>query len=632
MVVGDRILTKDTAPPFVSNCVGSVIFTARDINLVEFDWEFSGGHDGNGTDGAPLGQWGHCYWLLDSQMKKIGKYNPNRPIQTGQRVTYERNPEWGPGTVIKSGTLGETLLVVFDDNIDVAPAVPGSTPHNGVWINAMGLTLLGRQLLSATGLSSYSIEGSRHGREDLEEEMRREEEEGVMPATRTAHRHIYDHWTTDTTTTGSTRSTPEEEKFTCGICKRKKHRINRRALDSVQLTRLNKWDKLHGGEGKIEDVCADCMNRFFVCAHCKKNFLMRRGIYGSTRRPTVTPIQVRARHGNVPICQDCFHHLDSPSGGGGLHRCNTCHEAIYPGAEHYLDDPEVFLCHSCYALETSESGWDRQLGKGDYQGFHSTGSIAHPARRFGVEIEALRLDDSKRLTTRQMRPWVRYNDGSLSSGGEEFASPIFLGESGFAEVDRLLKLLNDNKYKVNSTCAVHCHIEAKDFNLRDIKRFLIFMWDYEPIIYSCLRDPCRGGLTRLCRHVSRERLMKAKNWKGIKEAIYGHKGPFEASSKWSGVRYRGLNMHSFFFRSTVECRYLGATIDQLEVANFIRLCLYSVEYGRHYPQRLLKQPIKPTLRDMAKLLEFPADLYAYLKESQIKYDKQRGKTRKEEER
>lgn len=632
MVVGDRILVNHRlAEERVRNCVGTVVYVNDQPSidqgslLIEFDWWFSGGHDGNGTHGAPQGLWGRCWWLVPAFVKKIGTYNPRSHIQIGQRLIYATQPMWGPGTVTNLNLDTDdgqvALYVKFDERFEV-----GILSSNDIWLRDGDCELLGREIPSPTSLSPWNVDTSRRNHESFDRNQI-EEAEGIMPVTRSAHRNIHDHWVS----AGSPGATTgPDQKFTCGICRRKKYLVNQYTLNGPQLTRLIAWDKHNGGKGEIEKVCNDCIQRFFLCNHCKKYFLARKGTYGATRRDPVTPYQLRGRHGTVPVCPGCFQKFKDE---GILSKCAMCRSYIYPGSERE-DDHGNYLCFSCYSATTRDSGWDNQLGRSGYKSFLGPckGIGSYPKRRFGIEIEALCKSETKRVNIKQMRPWVRYSDGSLSSGGEEFASPIFLGESGFAEVDRLLKLLNENKYKVDSSCAVHCHIEAKDFNLRDMKRFLIFMWDYEAIVYSCLRDPCRGGLVRFCRHVSREKLVKAKNWKEVKEAVYGHKGPFEATSKWSGVRYRGLNIHSFFFRNTIECRYLGATIDPEEVANFIQLCLYSIEYGRAYPQRLIKKPIKPTLKDMNRLLGLPVSVYTYLKKCQISYDKKRGKKRKEEER
>jgi len=615
---GDRVIsTLDTAN--LHGEIGRVIWTDEDTARIEF-FNWNNGHAGNN-----MGRTGNC-WNFNNRPAAHGGIMHYSELVVGMEVVFmptRSNIESGVGRDApyrKSGKIIEiqesegvpaganSILVEFDDEF--------LTGHNG---NAVG-QVVGRANRCWWCHAGDLIQKEMYIQhwftyiEHLIEAQTRIEggtrgiylsREGTAPTATDVEAHARTIEWVRYETEGQAVDDKKREHFKCDICG--KDRVdyeeapvhNAKALKEISEA-VNK---------KVKKLCVNCYNKLVRCHECNGLFW----------QPTSHTTVVRARNTDFRICEGCYDNMEDD-----MTECEECGIMIYPDCERCYN--EDYLCYRCY--EESRGGYfDPQLGKGGYKEHPSTTFRTLPRRTYGLEIET--ISNGRSIDKDEVKPWMRYEDGSLSEGGEEFASPIFKGDSGLIEVKKLLDLLKENDYKVEPCCAVHCHVDAKDYQHKDLRRFMLFMHDYEPTIFSMLRHPCSGGAQRLSSSTTRDAIKKTRKLSTLKTVVYGTRYCDPPTSKWSNIRYRGLNLHSYFFRGTVEFRYLGATIYYNEISNFARMCVHAAEYGKLYKLRPCK---KPTLKEMAKILKFPKDLTDYYGKWQRYYDEKRNVERPEEER
>ncbi|MCL0034360.1 amidoligase family protein [Dehalococcoidia bacterium] len=114
---------------------------------------------------------------------------------------------------------------------------------------------------------------------------------------------------------------------------------------------------------------------------------------------------------------------------------------------------------------------------------------------------------------------------------------------------------------------------------------------YEPWIYQIARGGDaehrgrNGNHYRYCKPIEEvyrngetdyDRLMKAKSFKRFWERWYGvprQELPRLFANKYNPTRYRGLNLHSYNYRGTIEFRYFDGTLNPADVRAWVTLCL-----------------------------------------------------------
>jgi hypothetical protein len=212
------------------------------------------------------------------------------------------------------------------------------------------------------------------------------------------------------------------------------------------------------------------------------------------------------------------------------------------------------------------------------------------SRRFGIEIEVEGLTTERaRQQLSLPRGWKVTGDGSLHNGCEIVSPPMTL--SDFGEVEEVIRMLKGAKAKVSERCSIHIHVDGSGFDLESLKRLVKNTRAYEPWIYQIASggDPEHRGRSgnhyRYCKPIEEvhrngetdyDRLMKAKNFKRFWELWYGRPRqelPRIFSCKYNPTRYRGLNLHSFNYRGTVEFRYGNGTVETADIKAWVILYL-----------------------------------------------------------
>lgn len=228
-------------------------------------------------------------------------------------------------------------------------------------------------------------------------------------------------------------------------------------------------------------------------------------------------------------------------------------------------------------------------------------------QRFGVEIELTGISrgraadviakyfnspvknigtsyDTRVVVDAQGRDWQIMRDGSIrpQPSSDEFkveiVSPI-LFYSDIDTIQEILRLLRANGAKANDTCGIHIHIDGANHNPKSLKNILNFMTSRQDLIYEALN--VKSNRTTYCKKMSPELLTKIKATKDlnkdlIKSAWYselnhGYRG--SSSGHYNNTRYQCLNLHSYFYRGTVEFRMFNSTTHAGELKAYIQFCL-----------------------------------------------------------
>lgn len=334
---------------------------------------------------------------------------------------------------------------------------------------------------------------------------------------------------------------------------------------------------------------------------------------------TVTPETEVRTFDDLKFCIDCFRH--------SYFTCARCDTLGHRGGENFIESENISICDDCFCgnyLICRECGESTRVSRmrGDicrdcasdepttYEPSYSEKQANRATIReakesfslFGVELE-LNTQGAK-LT--QLPAWSCVRDGSLSNG-LEYVSRVFpANETGYVELAKCVSLLKKNGHKPDKSCGFHLHFNVvpKDAkSIKFLKSLLIAYLSLEPHIYAMLPNSRRTNTycRRLdCDLLSHYRLELAAPKSGKKHAEYmeawdnfcrgteltnlvekiphGHyfENAFYAGQSsykkdhYYSKRYYGLNLHSIFYRGSIELRYHGGTCDKHKVVNWVK--------------------------------------------------------------
>ena len=132
--------------------------------------------------------------------------------------------------------------------------------------------------------------------------------------------------------------------------------------------------------------------------------------------------------------------------------------------------------------------------------------------------------------------------------------------------------------KVNESCGLHIHVDAANHNRQSLKNLLSIMYSKEDILFKALQvNEARAA--RWCKKVREPMLRQARTLSAEEtsdltqlERIW-YEGDVSAGEHYNWTRYYALNLHSVFYRGTVEWRCFNSTLHAGRAAAYINLCL-----------------------------------------------------------
>ncbi len=324
-----------------------------------------------------------------------------------------------------------------------------------------------------------------------------------------------------------------------------------------------------------EFYCEACIDEHFrFCSGCDEYVKANRACYSELH--------------DRDYCESCFSER--------VISCSECRDQIDPDSCYRSDEGDPY-CNDC---------WDHRED-GDlprYQELSGTSFTLCPSpRKYGIEIEAMMDEGSDHLPHEKLGSWQQVTDGSLGDNGREYVSPIFQGDEGFQAIKKFTGALQGWGYFVNNSCGLHVHIDGRDLGCVQIKRLLRLTRYFEPVLYAMLPESRHEGSYS----VPLEKFPKSRFRIGVKDEDalkrlwYGPKGSrkVDLKSKYHHSRYYGLNIHSWFYRRSLEFRYHSGTLSFQKIANFIVICQAMVDKAREMKQIRISQGVAfPELLDM----------------------------------
>ena len=180
--------------------------------------------------------------------------------------------------------------------------------------------------------------------------------------------------------------------------------------------------------------------------------------------------------------------------------------------------------------------------------------------------------------------WYFQQDASVrgkghTKHGAELTSPILSGIEGLMQVYNAFQFLNSIEgLDIDTSCGMHVHqgVDTGIYNCKELQQLVRIMNHYEDQIYLLIPEDRKNAET--CRPMEIDVKAFLDVCEGdfgdgncrIKELWYSLKNRYDANrgvnSRYDKTRYHGLNLHSYWYRSTIEFRYHSSVLRDIDEA------------------------------------------------------------------
>jgi hypothetical protein len=266
------------------------------------------------------------------------------------------------------------------------------------------------------------------------------------------------------------------------------------------------------------------------------------------------------------------------------------------------------------------------------------------SKRFlSVEIEVASID-SGYDTAKAVRKWRGgiVEDGSLPNSGFEINTAPAGGDKFIEQITEICAALARGNANVTAACGLHVHIDARDFDHYTIRRLVDVYALIEDALFG-MASPSRRTSTYCtpCGKTYRQAMQAgAVPYKVAKantlRAVYDFRNnadPAERKyqgrslcsrkkNKYESARYHALNLHSWFYRGTVECRIFNGTTNRDKIVHWGMLWARILDYAAHKSDKEITAELTGTpLENLLRIAELPV-LADFIRERTAKFAKE----------
>jgi hypothetical protein len=180
--------------------------------------------------------------------------------------------------------------------------------------------------------------------------------------------------------------------------------------------------------------------------------------------------------------------------------------------------------------------------------------------------------------------------------GAELISPILSGMDGLVQVYKAFRFLHAIKgIDIDESCGMHVHhgVNPLVYNYKELQQLVRIVHHYEDLFYLLIPGNRQNAET--CRPMEIDVKAFLEVCEGdedglngqIKNIWYSLQNRFEANGRefkrYDKTRYHGLNLHSYWYRSTIEFRYHSALLERVDEAiQWIIFTQFLIEMSQDY--------------------------------------------------
>ena len=170
--------------------------------------------------------------------------------------------------------------------------------------------------------------------------------------------------------------------------------------------------------------------------------------------------------------------------------------------------------------------------------------------------------------------------GRLVSASDLYKVEMNSPKLEYSEMGKLQEVVRTLRHAgavVNSSCGMHVHVDASKHTAQSLKNALSIMYSKEDILFKALKVN-ESRVYRWCKKVDEDKLKKIRKlpsgagMRQMQELWYSDTSE-SPQYHYNETRYYALNLHSVFYRGTLEWRCFESTLHAGEVRANITLAL-----------------------------------------------------------
>jgi hypothetical protein len=308
---------------------------------------------------------------------------------------------------------------------------------------------------------------------------------------------------------------------------------------------------------------------------------------------------------NCWVCTgcDCLHGLDE-SPCEGCARCEICCNCWYCAGCNVIHRRPVARCSQCECCYDTCEGHDEERERAVVtfatrnHKFHTASKAQrrrNPSERFlAVEIEVASAESGSRIDE-VCRKWACsvIRDGSLPDTGFEIATAPASGDLFCQQIEELCAALSYGGAEITKACGLHVHVDARDFSYWEVRKLIILYARLEDTLFRLV--PASRRTNNFCQPCAESYLacLTIRTLKDTKKAVLNgvyskSEIRWERKDKYHHRRYLALNLHSWFYRGTVECRMASGSINPVKIINWSILWAAILDFANRHTEKELK--------------------------------------------
>ena len=222
--------------------------------------------------------------------------------------------------------------------------------------------------------------------------------------------------------------------------------------------------------------------------------------------------------------------------------------------------------------------------------FHKPSSKQHvinPTSRFiAAEIEVASFVGNQKPIYDVVRKWKggTVGDGSLPELGFEINTAPAGGDLYVNQIKEICETLHSSGCSINYQCGLHVHVDARDMDFYDIRRLVRIYAAIEDAIFAMVPESRAKGYVdelgrphQYCLPCGQKYLSAVEEGKlpydkvrtDIARAVYGVPSTQDLKiKKRPPAKYNALNIHSWYYRKTIEARHYQGTLNASDIINW----------------------------------------------------------------
>lgn len=250
----------------------------------------------------------------------------------------------------------------------------------------------------------------------------------------------------------------------------------------------------------------------------------------------------------------------------------------------------IGMKEQCFGVEIEMTGVTRKEAAHALADYFGT-----TPRYYGRTYDAWIVKDPagkewKLMSDSSIHPECQSEDGYLrlkknSEKGKRYKVEMVTPKLTYAELPRLQECMRRVRAigaKVNNSCGLHVHVDASNHNRQSLKNLIGIMYSKEDLLFKALQvnearaiewcQKVREPMLKQARTLSAEETSDLTQLEDIWYEGFENDGRTRRDH-YNKSRYYALNLHSVFYRGTVEWRCFNSTLDPTKAAAYVHLCL-----------------------------------------------------------